>query len=106
MSGGLDEVSLKIGGLEAGVKSISHAMSAHSTLHSENHSKLTSKIDDLTTVVAQLVTKVEQTDKDVGSLKPAVDKLNAARNRMLGIITVGTFLVSGSINLAIGYFKT
>lgn len=104
-NGSLDEVSVKIGGLEASVKNISQQMDAHTQLHAENHQKLTEKLDNLSTSVTQLVEKVAATDKDVTEMKPAVVKLNAARNRMLGVIGLGTVIVSALFNVGINFIK-
>lgn len=91
----LDEVSRIVGRMEAGIDTIAKQVEAHSTLHTNNNRSLNTKIDGLTTQVTTLVANVEQTDKDVAALKPAVASLNKARNMMLGIIAA--FSLAGSL---------
>ena len=101
----LNDVSRSIGQLEGKLGAIAEQVRANSNAHTHNTEEINKRIDRLTTAVTTLVTKVEQTDKDVAQLKPAVNKLNNARQRMLGIVGVGTILVSGAFNIVIGYLK-
>lgn len=92
----MDEISRSIGALQAGVKSIGDQMESHSRNHTETHAKLAAKIDLLNTSVTTLVVEVKKTKEDVEKLQPQVNKLNAARNQVLGIVAVVS-VVSGFV---------
>ena len=94
----IDEISRSIGKLEAGVHSVSKQMDAHSRVHQENNTKLTTKIDELATSMATLVSEVHATKADVEELQPDVASLKAVKNQMVGIVALfsvgATFLFS------------
>ena len=83
---GIDEVSTKLGALDANYENLSDRLSDIQTESKERHEKIFDKLDGLHTIITSQHTDIQTTKDKVEDLEPKVENHEKMKNRALGIV--------------------
>lgn len=101
MTGGqVDEVSARIGGLQAAVELMTSTWQGQENSASAGRRELHRKFDDVRNEVTKLAGQVERMSTDIAEIKPAIEIFKSARSRQEGAQWLGKLVWMAFIGIA------
>jgi hypothetical protein len=99
-SGEIHQVSAELGGLKAAVEMMTKTWAAQEQSATEGRRSLHTKFDDMRNEVTKLAGRVDQVDRNLSEIKPAIDVFKSARERQLGAQWMGKLIWMAFIGIA------